>query len=141
MSHQINSLSKSQNEKLAADLQTGQAIVKHFCNFTGKMTATRLDEAFKAWSGNPGNFTGEQIASGLGTLLGELIRQDFSFSWKMIDDEMGSEPALLDDASGSIVFPINSVWKRIDPEINSEPFFAPMYQAIKLHIEKEKGKN
>ncbi len=140
MSHQISTFTDKQSQQLAADVQLGQDIVKAFGAGSGKITAEILDQAFMAWSKSQEKFSREQIANGLGSLLGELIKKDFEFSWKMVEDDLGLEMALVDDHTGSIVFPVNSVYKRVDPKIIVEPFFAPMYKAIKEHVSRQKGK-
>lgn len=140
MSHQITTFTDKQNQQLAADVQLGQDILKAFAAGMGKVTAESLDQVFISWTKAQEGYSREQIANGLGALLGELIKKDFEFNWKMVEDDLGLEMALVDDHSGSIVFPINSVYKRVEPEIIVEPFFAPMYKAIKEHVSRQKGK-
>lgn len=140
MPHRITTFNDSENAGLAADIQLGNEIVKHFCADSKKIDAQFLDQAFSGWCKNQTSFSREQIAKGLGSLLGELIKKDFNFSWKMVEDDLGNEAALLDEISGSIVFPVNTVWKRIDPEVIAEPFFALMYQTIQLHLNQQKRK-
>ncbi|MDN5280564.1 MAG: hypothetical protein PWR01_4529 [Clostridiales bacterium] len=140
MTHQIKDFTDNETKNLAKNIQTGKKIVSQLSK-NEKITAKNLDEAFSNWArqDNEKEFSGEDIANGLGSLFGELIKTDFSFTWKMIEDDLGTEAALVDDTTGSILFPINSVWKRIEPKILQEPFFEPMWKAIKAHIEKQKG--
>lgn len=141
MTHQIKNFTDNEKAGLALDLQKGQEIVKAFCQKVEKLDADKLDEAFHGWLSNQEKFSAEQVASGLGSLFGELLKKDFSFDWRMIEDQFGCEPALVDELSGSIVFPVNSVWKRIEPQLQNEAFFGPMYLTIKVHIDNQKGKN
>ena len=55
----------------------------------------------------------------------------------MVDDDFGTEYALVEEITGSIIFPINSVWKRVEPKLNKEDFFVPMWKAIETHIKEE----
>lgn len=143
MSHQIKDFSASESAKLSQDIQVGKKILSEFSkNASEKVNAKILDQTFKGWaeSNNRKIFTTQQIADGLGTIFGELLKADFSFAWRMIEDDHGLEPALVDEKTGSIVFPVNTVWKRIEPEINPRPFFEAMWKAIKAHLENQKGK-
>lgn len=143
MSHQIKDFSKNESEKLSQDIQTGKKILSEFAGSSvNKINAKILDQAFKGWaeSKNPALFSPEHVANGLGTLFGELIKADFSFTWKIIEDDHGEEAALVDENTGSIVFPINTVWKRIEPKLLTDAFFEPMWKAIKAHVENQKGK-
>ncbi len=77
----------------------------------------------------------EVMANAFGCLFGEMLKTEFGFDWQLIEDQYGTEKALIDEKTGSVVYPINSVWKRIEPELKSEPFFKPMHDAIKKHLE------
>jgi hypothetical protein len=80
--------------------------------------------------------TNQEIAEGLGAVFGELLVQDFSMSWKAIEDEYGREYALIHEETGSVVFPINSIWKRLEPEIVREPVLEPMWNTVNEHLKK-----
>ncbi len=135
MSHQIKELNEKEKTWLALSLATGRKIMQQlFDDSKPAITTKSLDHAFLLWSKNPDSFTHEEIANGLGCLFAELLREKFPFTWKIVDDDYGSEPALIDEATGSIVFPVNTVWKRIEPELKSEPVFTPMLQAITDHL-------
>ncbi|GAB4266392.1 MAG: hypothetical protein Kow0029_00010 [Candidatus Rifleibacteriota bacterium] len=141
MAHQIKEFSNSEKSKLSQDIQTGKSILDRYLqNNSEKISANLLDKAFKAWAQKPDEFSHEQIANGLGSLFGELIKTEFQFSWKMIEDDLGVEAALIDEITGSIVFPINTIWKRIEPELNTEPFFEPMFKTIRAHLDNQKAK-
>lgn len=135
MSHQIKELNEKERTWLSLSLATGRKIMQQLTNTPKpEVTTQALDQTFLLWAKNTSSFTHEEIASGLGCLFGELLRQSFPFSWKIVDDTYGSEAALIDEATGSIVFPVNTVWKRIEPELQAEPIFAPMWQAITDHL-------
>lgn len=135
MSHQIKELNEKEKTWLALSMATGRKIMHEL---TGEakpaVTAPNLDRVFMLWSKDTARFTHEEIANGLGSLFGDLLREHFPFNWKIVDDDYGSEAALIDEATGSIVFPINTVWKRIEPELKNEPVFAPMWQAVADHL-------
>jgi hypothetical protein len=142
MAHRINDLNKKENEALSNFVEQGREILAEYGLSKNKYNAKDLDNIFAGWAKNFQNekFQKKQMAEGLGSLFGELLTIDFGFGWKMVEDEHGVELALVDENTGSIVFPINSVWKRIDPEVINQPFFVAMFDAIKKHIESQKGK-
>jgi len=142
MAHRINDLNQKENETLSNYVEQGREILEGYGLSKNQYNAKDLDNVFERWAQNYQNekFQKNQIAEGLGSLFGELLTVDFGFGWKMVEDDHGIEVALVEEKTGSIVFPINSVWKRIDPEIITQPFIAAMFDAIKNHIESQKGK-
>jgi hypothetical protein len=120
-------------------IATGRKILQKFSQ-TAKppVSAELLDQAFSAWIKDTSSFTHEEIANGLGCLFGDSLQQSFPFSWKIIDDDYGSEPALVDEATGSVIFPVNAVWKRIEPRLLTEAFFQPMFATIEKHLGEKK---
>lgn len=135
MTHNIKELNEKEKTWLSISLATGRKIVQQL---TGSpkpaISPENLDQVFLAWSKQPSSFSHEEIANGLGCLFGELLREHFHFSWKIVDDNYGSEAATIDEKTGSIVFPVNTVWKRIEPELKAEPLFVPMWKAIESHL-------
>ena len=114
----------------------GKKIIKGWYNVSELAAANLLDKAFSDLlkSEKRNNYTNEDIANMFGYLFGELLRDNFSFSWKHIEDEYGKEPALVETQSGSVIFPVNAVWKRLEPEIILDPFFGIIYESFKKHI-------
>ncbi|MGM0600117.1 MAG: DUF3806 domain-containing protein [Candidatus Rifleibacteriota bacterium] len=142
MAHRINDLNKKENEALSNFVEQGREILEGYGLSKNQYSAKDLDNIFERWAQNHEGekFNKNQIAEGLGALFGELLTIDFGFGWRMVEDEHGIEPAMVDEKSGSIVFPINSVWKRVEPGVIKQPFFAAMFDAIKNHIENQKGR-
>jgi len=138
MQTQIHPFSNADRQWLARSLERGRAICTHYSAESG-LDAAALDRVFVLWAGSSSQaseFTADDVASGLGSLFGELLQRSFSFSWVQVEDEYGREPALLEEKTGSIVMPVNAVYKRIEPELHKQPFFAPMWQMIAAHLEK-----
>ncbi len=135
----ICGFSKVQQAKLAEDIAHGRelflALLGHH---QGPPTAAQLDRVFQAWAAQPvgQRMADDNLANGLGSLFGELLKSDFGFVWQIIEDKFGAEPALVDEGTGSVVFPINAVWKRIEPEVDPKAFFQPMYDSIAQHLGK-----
>ena len=104
---------------------------------SGPVTYEGLDKVFKLWVEDKSvtKVENEEMANAFGCLFGEMLKKDFGFEWQLIEDHLGTEKALIDDKTGSVVYPINTVWKRIEPELSTEPFFKPMHDAIKQHLE------
>lgn len=125
--------------KIAANTAKGREIYASYIK--GPASFENLDKVFKAWAEDKSvvKAENEEIANGLGSLFGELLKTEFGFGWQMIEDQYGCEPALVDEKTGSVVFPINSVWKRIEPKVDTEAFFKPMHDAIKKHLESLKN--
>jgi hypothetical protein len=139
METKIIDLTADERDQIKENISAGIKICKTFMVSNSEMiTAQDLDICFQKWAEQTSKFTHEEIANGLGSLFGEILATEFGLSWKMVEDDIGKEIALLDEESGSIIFPINTVWKRIEPSINAEVFFAPMWNAIKSHLSKEK---
>ena len=141
MQPKISSFSETDRTKLARNIAVGRDLCLVLtARKTGKPDAGLLDEAFQTWAALPaaGRASHEDLANGLGALFGEIIKNDFGFNWQTITDQYGSEPALIYENTGSVVFPINAVWKRLEPEIDSRAFFGPMYDSIAGHLNKIK---
>ena len=136
MNPSIYSLTDKNKQFISKNLNKAKEICNSYLN-TDRLTIAQFDELFLKWSQNKGDFTSEDIANGLGVLFGEKLVKEFSFSWKLITDEHGTEYALVEDNIGSIIFPINSVWKRIEPKLATDKFFEPMWKAIQDYMEKE----
>lgn len=138
MQTQIHPFSNADRQWLARSLERGRTICTHYSAESG-LDAAALDRVFVLWAGSSSQtseFTADDIASGLGSLFGELLQRSFSFNWVQVEDEYGREPALLEERTGSIVMPVNAVYKRIEPELQKQPFFEPMWQMIAAHLEK-----
>lgn len=141
MNPKITSFNEKEKTAMAINLAKGRELLKNFTvQANTEIDAKLLDEIFTKWAKTEqqNGFSHEDIANGLGSLFGELLKKDFGCSWQMIEDRYGSEPAIIDEFTGSIVFPINAVWKRMEPEIDDKPFFQPMWQAFKDHVNKQK---
>ena len=104
---------------------------------SGPVTYEGMDKVFKLWAEDKSDtkVENEEMANAFGCLFGEMLKTEFGFEWHLIEDQYGTEKALIDEKTGSIVYPINSVWKRIEPKLDTEPFFKPMHDAIKQHLE------
>lgn len=50
----------------------------------------------------------------LGIALGDALVQALGLSWVMVEDEQGRDPALRDDGTTTIVFPLTMISKRIE---------------------------
>lgn len=162
MSPKILSLSRKDLSLIALNANKGREIYAAFLKKdSGPVTYEGLDKVFKLWADKKadkkdtneamgvlfgiwtdsepdGKNENEIMADAFGCLFGEMLKKEFGFQWQLIEDSLGTEKALVDDKTGSVVYPINTVWKRIEPELNTEPFFKPMHDAIKQHLESVK---
>ena len=140
MSPEIFSLSSKDLTQIGLNASKGRSIYAyHTKKESGPITYEGLDKIFKLWAEDksekkPDN---EEMANAFGCLFGEMLKAEFGFEWMSIKDQYGTEKALMDNKTGSIIFPINSVWKRIEPELDTTAFFKPMHDAIKEHLEKQ----
>ncbi len=138
MTPRILGLSPKELTKIAANTTKGREIYASYSGMVkGPVNFENLDKVFKAWAEDKsatkaGN---EEMANCFGSLFGELLKAEFGFGWQIIEDQFGSEPALVDEVTGSVVYPINSVWKRIEPKLDTTAFFKPMRDAIKQHLD------
>ena len=163
MSPKILGLSRKDLSIIALNANKGREIYTAFLKKdSGPVTYEGLDKVFKLWvdkkadqketQGAMGVLFGiwndeksndtdenEVMANAFGCLFGEMLKKEFGFEWQLIEDQLGTEKALVDDKTGSVVYPINSVWKRIEPKLDTEPFFKPMHDAIKQHLESIKS--
>ncbi len=159
MSPKIIGLNRKDLSLIALNANKGREIYAAFMKKdSGPVTYEGLDKVFKLWAdkksdqketeGAMGVLFGiwtdgdsndkdenEVMANAFGCLFGEMLKSEFGFEWQIIEDHLGTEKALIDDKTGSVVYPINTVWKRIEPELDTEPFFKPMHDAIKKHLE------
>lgn len=139
MNTNISDLSEKDKTWLAISLAKGRELC---FSLTGSqqnsVSAEELDKIFMAWASLPEKkrTCNEDAANGLGSLFGELLKTDLGFRWQIVGDRYGTEPALIDEKTGSVVFPINAVWKRIEPTLDTSAFFQPMWEAVKSHVEK-----
>lgn len=134
----IMNLSQKQLTQVSLDAAKGRNICADYAKFTsGPVSYENLDKVFKAWVEDKSTTkaSNEEIASGIGCLFGELLKAEFCFGWQMIEDPYGCELALVDENTGSVVYPVNSVWKRIEPKSDTTPFFQPMHDSIKQHLD------
>lgn len=141
MQPKIMDFSENDRARLAEGLTCGRALCRQLDKQScGPVTAASLDQVFLAWSAQPvgRRASDDDLANGLGYLFGELLKNDFGFVWQLIEDQYGCEPAVIDEGTGSVVFPINAVWKRISPEVDGKAFFKPMYDAIAGHLKRER---
>ncbi len=138
MSPKILGLSRKDLSIIALNANKGREIYATFMKKdSGPVTYEGLDNVFKLWVEDKSvtKVENEEMANAFGCLFGEMLKKDFGFEWQLIEDHLGTEKALVDDKTGSVVYPINTVWKRIEPELSTEPFFKPMHDAIKQHID------
>ena len=138
MSPKILGLSRKDLSIIALNANKGREIYAAFMKKdSGPVTYEGLDKVFKLWVEDKSvtKVENEEMANAFGCLFGEMLKKDFGFEWQFIEDHLGTEKALIDDKTGSVVYPINTVWKRIEPELSTEPFFKPMHDAIKQHLE------
>lgn len=159
MSPKILGLSRKDLSLIALNANKGREIYAAFMKKdSGPVTYEGMDKVFKLWAEakedqnvtpqamgplfgiwNDGESDekdeNEVMANAFGCLFGEMLKTEFTFEWQLIEDQLGTEKALIDEKTGSVVYPINSVWKRIEPKVDTEPFFKPMHDAIKKHLE------
>ena len=138
MSPKILGLSRKDLSIIALNANKGREIYAAFMKKdSGPVTYEGLDKVFKLWVEDKSvtKVENEEMANAFGCLFGEMLKKDFGFEWQLIEDHLGTEKALIDDKTGSVVYPINTVWKRIEPELSTEPFFKPMHDARKQHLE------
>ena len=131
-------LSRKDLSLIALNANKGREIyVSYSDKNSGPTTYDGLDKAFKLWAEDKTltKINNEEMANAFGCLFGEMLKKEFGFEWQIIEDQLGTEKALVDEKTGSVVYPINSVWKRIEPKLDTEPFFKPMHDAIKQHLE------
>lgn len=143
MQTQIHQFNNADRQWLAQGLSIGREICTRYLTEKA-IDAEALDRVFALWAASSAGtkeFSANDVAHGLGCLFGELLQKQFRFSWCRIEDRFGNEQALLDEATGSIVMPVNAVYKRIEPELQQQPFFAPMWQMITAHLEKNTNKS
>jgi hypothetical protein len=138
MSPKILGLSRKDLSIIALNANKGREIYAAFMKKdSGPVTYEGLDKVFKLWVEDKSvtKVENEEMANAFGCLFGEMLKKDFGFEWQLIEDHLGTEKALIDEKTGSVVYPINTVWKRIEPDLITEPFFKPMHDAIKQHLE------
>lgn len=138
MTPRILGLGKKDLTQIAASTAKGREIYASYSGLVkGPASFENLDMIFKAWAEDKSvtKADNDEMANGFGCLFGELLKAEFGFGWQIIEDQFGSEPALVDEVTGSVVYPINSVWKRIEPKIDTTAFFKPMRDAIKQHLD------
>lgn len=138
MNPTIAELTDKNKQQIANFLCKGKEICKKYIDIDKEIAAFQLDEVFSKWSAEKANFSSEDIANGLGAVFGDKIVRELEFKWKLVTDEHGTEYALVEEYTGSVIFPINSVWKRIEPKIDIDKFFEPMWKAVEGHVNKEK---
>ena len=139
MSPEILSLSGKDISQIGLNANKGRKIYAYYTEKeSGPITYEGLDKIFKLWAEDESakKANNEIMANAFGCLFGEMLKSEFGFEWMSIKDQYGIEKALMDNKTGSVVFPINSVWKRIEPELDTTAFFKPMHDAIKQHLEK-----
>lgn len=141
MNYQIYNFS-AQNEKwLAKSLDIGKQICSKLeFKQPDASDANYLDQVFMRLAQSPDlhGFTPADIADGLGAMFGDLLARQLNFYWKIIEDDLGKEIAMIEESTGSIVFPVNALLKRLEPTIYQDAFFVPMFDAIKKHMRGKK---
>ena len=138
MSPKFLVLSRKDLSLIALNANKGREIYASFTKKdSGPATYEGLDKVFKLWAEDKSStkVENEEMANAFGCLFGEMLKTEFGFDWQLIEDQYGTEKALIDEKTGSVVYPINTVWKRIEPDLITEPFFKPMHDAIKQHLE------
>ena len=138
MTPRILGLGKNDLTQIAAFTAKGREIYASYSKAApGPVSFANLDKAFKAWAEDKSatKADNEEAANGFGCLFGELLKAEFGFGWQIIEDQLGTEKAVVDEVTGSVVFPINTVWKRIEPKLDTTPFFQPMHDSIKQHLD------
>ena len=141
MSPEILSLNSKDISQIGLNANKGRKIYGYYMEKTSSpVTYEGLDKIFKIWAEDKSakKADNEEIANSFGCLFGEMLKSEFGFEWMSIKDQYGIEKALMDNKTGSIIFPINSVWKRIEPTLDTTDFFKPMHDAIKQHLENNK---
>ena len=138
MTPRILGLGKNDLTQIAACTAKGREIYAEYAKAaSGPVSFANLDKAFKAWADDKSvtKADNEEVANGFGCLFGELLKAEFGFGWQIIEDQYGTEKAVVDEVTGSVVFPINTVWKRIEPKLDTTAFFQPMHDSIKQHLD------
>jgi hypothetical protein len=72
----------------------------------------------------------------LGITLGDIIVQDLNFIWIQVEDEIGTDPAVILPDTTLIVYPMTMISKRI--ERNESVDIYELYEQLKEYIEKIK---
>ena len=131
---QFRDLTQEEKNTIDANIALGNKIVNAFGveeSVTNELII--LDAIFKKWLDDNSGVSDDEIASGLGTLFGEIVKKQLSMEWQMITDEYGTDYCLVHKKTNTRIFPLSTVYKRI--ESKEYDFFWNIYQLAKNHIE------
>jgi hypothetical protein len=136
MSPKIIVFSKNETLETEQKASEGLKLCQMVLNTSNPICPALLDKAFLKICEHRGKISesNDELAESLGAYFGRLLKKEFNMSWHYIDDEYGREKALIDEKSGSVIFPVNSVLKRLEGEGSQEPFFEMMFEAVKKHL-------
>ena len=130
---QLRDLTKEEKEFINKNIELGKKIANSFCVEEIANELKKLDVIFKKNLDCKSDFSDDEIASGLGVLFGEIMREQLSMEWQMITDEYGTDYCLIHKKTNTMIFPISTVYKRV--ESGEYDFFWDIYQIVKKHIE------
>ncbi len=72
----------------------------------------------------------------MGIVLGDAFVQDMGFSWVMVEDENGRDPAIKYPNTSIILFPLTMISKRVERGESVDVF--DLYNGIAANVEKMK---
>jgi hypothetical protein len=136
MSPKINVFSKNEALEIDQRAAEGLKLCQKVLNTSNPICPALLDKAFLKICTQRSETAenNDSLAESLGAYFGRLLKNEFNMTWHYIDDEYGREKALIDEKSGSVIFPINAVLKRLEGAASQEPFFEMMFEAAKKHL-------
>ncbi|MGD0091702.1 MAG: DUF3806 domain-containing protein [Planctomycetota bacterium] len=132
----VEELGEAEKHALEAEVRLGQRICSFYTDHDWDGTVEALDRLFDLWLGDAREKkpSPNDIALGLGALIGELLRAKHGCRWVIVTDKLGCDLGLISDRTGWQFFPRHWIAKRLNPANAGQQIIAGIIGALKSEL-------
>lgn len=113
----VEPLTAQDEAALRQELALGRRVCEFYLDSAGSSDFETIDRVLDFWFGDARRAkpTGNDLARGLGSLIGDQLCTRFNCRWVVVTDTFGCDLGVVHDATGWQFFPRHWIAKRLDP--------------------------
>jgi len=131
----IEPLTVQDQAALQQELALGRRIFEFYLDQPADPTFDAIDRVLDLWFADPRQSkpSGNDIARGLGSLVGDHVCKLYKCRWVVVTDVHGCDLGVLDDATNWQMFPRHWVAKRLDPSNAGQRVVSSIVQTLETN--------
>ncbi len=137
----LSPLSRANEEFLKKARQLGEQICGYYADLSAsEINPAELDRVYELWMNdqNSQKPRDDEVANGLGALMGFIMVERHGFKWMNTKDVWGEGLTAIHPETNWRIYPTDFVWKRVRDKEPKGGFFKTLHDHIAKEIEKKR---